>query len=232
MRITITVTLTREHSYEVAGYLHGRYETRHIYTFTDADGRVYVWKTATVAGIDTDGGFDPARAGDVMTITATEAGVGEYRGVAHIVLQRVKVNGYLTRGESREEREARKAEAQRASLTGEDFIWRMPYRQYKDHYSDCETVAGSFIGRDDPRSCGEASIAVIIREGRLKASGVRGRHYAGYEFSFNSGGKQIRACYYAISEETAMRRLLKEYPDATDITPGQIFTYAGSMRGF
>lgn len=89
-------------------------------------------------------------------------------------------------------------------LSGEDFIWRMPYKQYKEHYSDCETVAGSFERREF-RPC---TIEIIVREGRLKASGVRGEHYSGYRLE-NENGEQV--VYRAVKEENAIRRAEKEF---------------------
>ena len=83
----------------------------------------------------------------------------------------------------------------------------MKYRQYKKHYADCETVAGSY---DDGGGHYEATIDVIIRNGRLKASGVRGKFYRGYQMQ-NESGEMVT--YRAVSEENALRRANKEYPD-------------------
>ena len=84
----------------------------------------------------------------------------------------------------------------------------MPYKQYKMHYSDCETVKGSFT-RSDSRY-GGSTISVIIRKGRLKNSGVRGEHYSGYRF-VNEIGQH--ATYRAVSVDNAERRINKDYPN-------------------
>ena len=49
-------------------------------------------------------------------------------------------------------------------------IIRMKYKAYKEHYSDCETVYDSY-------DKGNKSIEVIIPEGRMKNSGVRGKKF-------------------------------------------------------
>ena len=50
---------------------------------------------------------------------------------------------------------------------------RMHYSQYKNHYSDCQTVPGSY---DKVTK----SVEVILPEGRVKPSGVRGKRFHGY----------------------------------------------------
>ena len=87
----------------------------------------------------------------------------------------------------------------------------MPYKQYKEHYSDCETVIDSFeTHRDRP-----ATIKVIIREGRLKASGVRGQHFYWFVFEITEGDEKFESSYYAVSEKNAEKRCIKEFPEAT-----------------
>ena len=88
----------------------------------------------------------------------------------------------------------------------------MPYKQYKEHYSDCETLAGTYKDKDDMGRRIYATITVIIREGRLKNSGTRFQHYSGYQFT-NENGKYIT--YRAVSEENAKKRCEKENPNHT-----------------
>lgn len=226
-RIEITATLKNDYAYKAPAYGYG-YETRHIYTF-EADGRVYVWKTAALMGIDTEGGFARINPGDVIRLKATVKGESEYKGQPQTVLTRVSVLERLSKGKTPEEiaaekeaaREAKKA-AQLATIGGGDFIWHgMPYKQYKEHYADCETVVGSFRNE-----FGKARVDVIVRDGRLKASGVRGQHYAGYEFFVvTPDGKKTRAVYRAVCEDNALRRLNKDYPEAAEVIPGKIYYY-------
>ena len=46
----------------------------------------------------------------------------------------------------------------------------------------------------------------------MKASGVRGEHYSGYEMQNEIGQK---CTYRAVSEENAMKRIKKDFPDHT-----------------
>lgn len=244
-RVELKVTMTGIYSYERPAYGYGT-ETAYIYKMTDDDNKVYVWKTtkfwceAIPVADDAKNGYhlidakgkkwtsEKINKGDVLIITAGVKGETEYNGEAQTELTRVKLKERIFKAESYEAIQARK-EAEKAqrkqeqlnSITGADFIWKMPYRQFKEHYSDCETVIDSFE-RDRH---GESFIKVIIREGRLKNSGVRGKHYKGFEFFFDSEGKEYGCTFRAISEETALRQLKKAFPKATNIQPGQIFNY-------
>ena len=222
-RIKVEVTLTGEYEYTTQYMWQTQYH--HIYTMTDEQGNVLVWKTTALMGYEVreKDPRDPSlvndkwygiHKGDIIKITATVKDHAEYKGQEQTEVQRLKVNERTFKAktpaeiaeEKRIEKEARKQE-QMDSIKEGDFIWRMPYRQYKEHYSDCETVIDSYncsnFGRDK-------SIEVIIREGRLKASGVRGKHYSGYCFQ-NEDGKKITYC--AVSEENALRRVQKEFPE-------------------
>ena len=240
-RIEMTVTMKGIYEFSAPSYSGWGTETRYIYTMVTEDN-TFVWKTTTfmtlkvrddVAGWETDTKgrkwrHDKINRDDVIRIKATVKGFGEYKGEPQIELTRVSVVERTFKGKTPEEYEAErkasaeaKIQAQKDSLQGEDFMWRMPYKQYKEHYSDCETLYGSFEKRDyEP-----ATIVVIIRENRLVPSGVRGMHFHGYEFNFIVDGKKYRQVYRAVSEDNAYKRLMKENPTATDIEPGKIYDY-------
>lgn len=219
-RIEAIVTMNGIYSYERAAFGYGT-ETAYIYNMEAEDGTVYVWKTTSFMGfyVDDENGhfrnnkgvwqeFYKVNKGDVIRITATVKGQSEYKGQPQTEVNRVKVVERIFRAKTWEEiQKEAKAEDQRNSLTGEDFIWRMPYKQYKEHYSDCETVEDSYRS---PRDYGRipATIEVIVREGRLKNSGVRGEHYSGYRLQ-NADGEQV--VYRAVKEENAIRRAEKEF---------------------
>lgn len=197
-----------------------------IYTFTDAEGNTLIWKTSGILGLESinergDCQFDGVRKGDSFKCKATVKEHSEYKGTEQTVLTRLKVES-IDHVPTQEELNERKADEQMASITGKDFLWEMPYKQYKEHYSDCETLAGSFHRHDYEG----ATITVIIREGRLVPSGVRGKHYSGYEFADELGRK---VCYRAVSEETAKRRLLKDYPQGAAWECVKIYNY---RKGF
>lgn len=232
-RTEITATVKSIYSYEAQKYgAYWKTETRYIYTFEAEDGTVYVWKTTVFAGMEVEDPngwiyegekryrFDKINKGDVIRIAATVKGASEYKGQPQIEINRVKVLERTFEAETWEQIKARKEaekeariQAQFDSLKGEDFVWVMEYRRYKEHYSDCETIEDSF-NRESQRLC---TIAVIIREGRLKASGSRGRQYHSFVFEYMENGEQHRQAFYAICEDNAVRRLKKEHPGATDI---------------
>ena len=51
---------------------------------------------------------------------------------------------------------------------------KMKYRDYKQHYADCDNL-GDY---DKSRK----TITVLVPDGRMKASGVRGKSFHYYEF--------------------------------------------------
>lgn len=76
----------------------------------------------------------------------------------------------------------------------------MLYRQYKQHYSDCETVADSY-------NKSLKTIAVLIPDGRVKPSGVRGRRFSGYQLWFlDENGEKKFCSYRAVSAENATKQ--------------------------
>lgn len=200
-KLEADVKLIGRHKYTTHFTYYG--ETNYIYTMEDAHGNTVVWKTTSLLDVPTKDGqeIDFIRTGDMMRIKGTVKEHSEYKGTKQTVLARCK---YSLIEHGTDPIEAKIAE-QKASLADGDFIWEMPYRQYKEHYSDCETLIGSF-------DKGERTIKVIIRKGRLKPSGVRGKHFSSYGFS---DGKHT-IYFYAVSEDTARRQLLKAFPDRED----------------
>ena len=201
-RVDLKVKLVGEYQYDRKKYASYGYETVSIYKMTDESDKVYVWKTTSWLAYNDK----PINRGSIIVIAATVKGESEYNGEMQTELTRVKVKEVIEMGKSIEQiqaerekaREAKKAE-QMASLKGEDFIWTMPYRQYKERYADCETVIDSFVR---PRF-GVSHIDVIIREGRLKASGVRGKHFHSYALEWEEDGETIRGVFVAVDYEHA-----------------------------
>ena len=243
-RIQLEVKMKGIYSFEAPAYGYG-FETRYIYTMEGQDGTIYVWKTTAVlfaktqtdstydyAEIDSKGRkwvYDKIRKDDELIIKATIKGESEYKGQPQTELSRVSLVERTFRAKSDEEiaaeRKAERIAKKQEQLEGirrEDFIWRMPYKQYKEHYSDCETVIDSYEKRDYT----PGTIEVIIRAGRLVPSGVRGQCFHGYEFHVtDEDGKKYRQCYRAVCEDNALRRCKKEFPNALEIVPGKIYDY-------
>mgnify|MGYP007032357800 CR=1 FL=1 len=206
-RIEMVVTLVGDHTFQNK---YNYYGVIHIYTMKDEHENVFVWKTGTTMGLDMDDGdFDPIKKGDTIKIKGTVKEHSEYRGIEQTVLTRVKVQEILNKALTKEQKEEikrkklkAKQKEQIASLKGEDFIYEMPYRQYKRHYSDCEILAGSYDEKFK-------SIKVIIREGRLKNSGTRFKSFSIYAFR-NINNCEEEYVFKAICEENAWKQLKKE----------------------
>lgn len=223
-KINTEVTLVGIHEYmDYAFSYYGT--TKYIYTMKDPEGNILVWKSTAYMCIKTeernsitgDPYYYGIRKNDKIQITGTIKGHSTYKDEEQTVLQRVKVVKLIEKAVTWEEKKAAKQEEQLATLTGGDFVWTMPYKQYKAHYSDCETIYASYNdhadeNRNDPVRFHPATISVIIREGRLKASGVRGEHFSGYQME-NELGQKIT--YRAVNEDNALKRVQKDFPDHT-----------------
>lgn len=222
-RVELTVKLVGVGEYET----HFGYSTTcmRVYTLKDENGEVFIWKTSSILGFDTEGGWCGVERGDIARIKGTVKGFTEYKGVPQTELTRVKALEIVHREPTQEEKdEARRAE-QMETIGEGDFIWTMPYKQYKEHYADCETLAGSFQRYVDPDgyTLKPPTIDVIIRAGRLKNSGVRGKRFYSFGIRFNENGSDRYTTYKAICEENAIRRAMKEFPEGKDFKCTEIY---------
>lgn len=79
---------------------------------------------------------------------------------------------------------------------------RMLYRRYKQSFSDCETLPGSYDKNTK-------SIVVLLQDCRLKKSGVRGQRYMYLTFNGveNQTGRKVNITIKAISRENAIKKL-------------------------
>lgn len=239
-RIKVTGVLTGKFSFERPAYAgFGRMETVCIFKITDKDGNVYVWKTATgYLGIDIEVPYEtrynvsyyderkrvayvwePIEKGDTFTFTASVKGVTEYKGEQQTEIQRVKVVEVIDQPakRAREEKDAKK-KAQTESIKDGDIVMTMPYRQYKAHYADCETVIDSYTEyvTEYGREMSPATIKVIVRAGRLKNSGVRGKHFNDYWIEWTENGDYTRCeSFRAVCVENAIEQAKKRHPDGT-----------------
>lgn len=231
-KIEVEVIYKKRFEYQTHYTYYGEWHT--IYIFEDVNGNCIVWNTTGIVEdkkfIDDNGCCKVIYLNSKLLITATVKDHSEYKGTKQTVINRPRFkllelakSPYEIEMERKAEKDRKKQE-QIDSITPNDIVWEMPYSQYKEHYSDCETLIDSYDNHTDERGNrhGTPTITVIIREGRLKNSGVRGKHYAGYEFTSDSGEK---VCYYAISEETARKRMKKEFPNSDDWECTRIYRY-------
>lgn len=240
MRTQKTVTMENIYEYRAPAFGYG-YETRYIYKMVAEDGTVYVWKTTSFLSIKVESEkgdaveydsrkdkwykYLPVNSGDVLKVSFTEKGESEYNGEKQTVVNRVKIEERLVKGKTLEEIEAEKKAKKEAEKVAQldtikegDIIMRMPYKQFKEHYSDCETVVDSF-----ERANGKAYIEIIVRSGRLVPSGVRGETFKYYRICFNLNGKEAVTSYKAVCEENALSRCKKEFPTATDVRVDRVW---------
>lgn len=229
--INLKLKVIGDYKYEARSFAGYGYVTKHIHKFVTDDGKIYIWNThgiLTYKHRDPNGEEVDARGkrwsythvtpGSVVEISAKIKGESEYKGEHQTELEYVRISEVISYGKTDEEiakeKEATKAakkEAQYASITANDQIWTMPYRQYKQHYSDCETIIDSYEDRG-----GHKVISVIIRDGRMKPSGVRGQKFSGYEITFKINGEDSRCTFWAVSQKNAFKQLAKFFPDAED----------------
>lgn len=220
-KIDIAVTFKGTAGYSKPSYTGWGYDDITINKFEDEEGNILVWKTTsgeigmkvkkmTKHGEDYD--ILSPNKGAKIQIKGTVKAIGEYKGETQIELTRCKLVEIIEQAKSAEEVMEEKKEEQFQSIDfkGGDTVLEMTYKNYKERYADCETVIGSFrqgTGITDP-----PTIAVIVRAGRLKNSGVRGEHFNSYRFT-NEEGKNVY--YRAVNEGNATKRVNKENPDHT-----------------
>ena len=212
-RITVRATFVKESGFS------GYYDYVHVYIFNDDNDNCLVWKTTSDLYIEKNGENSPIERGDYVELTGTVKEHVVYKGEKKQTnLNRCKVRyigakaipeSYKTKHDIWLENKDNLKTQQLLSIKAGDQILRgIPYRQYKEHYSDCETLIDSF----SCDSCGRKCIDVIVRDGRLVNSGVRGKHYNSYEFMDNASN---RAFYFkAVSEENARKQMKKALPDS------------------
>lgn len=241
-RITLKVKLVNRFDYQKSFGWQTQYMS--IYKMVDENGKIYVWNTGSTLAkkvpgngkghfIDAKGDWDyeHAEKGDTIIIKASVKGESEYKGEQQTELTRCEIVEFVEKAEDLKAKKAAEKEERKQkqleSITGEDFIWKMPYKQYKEHYADCETVIDSYEDHVDKYGFVTAppTIKVIIREGRLKANGTRGKHYAGHRIQFDLDGHTYIQPFRAVSEATAIRQAKKEHPTATNFACVEIIHY-------
>lgn len=90
---------------------------------------------------------------------------------------------------------------------------RMQYSAYKKHYADCKTEYGTYDSRNK-------TIIVLVPEGRMKPSGVRGKRYKylRFEGTERATGRHVVVTIKAMSLQNAEKQLKMYYPGCDFIT--------------
>ena len=125
-------------------------------------------------------------------------------------MQRVKLLEGVERAKTKRELAEEKEKKQLASLKDGDTILTMTYKNYKEHYSDCELLANSYCEKDTIYGR-VASIKVIVRNGRLKKSGVRGEHF--YDYELLNRKTKTKNRFRAVCAENAYKQAVKAFPE-------------------
>ena len=87
---------------------------------------------------------------------------------------------------------------------------RMKYSQYKQRYADCDTVPGTY-DKDSK------TIEVIVPEGRMKASGVRGKRFRTIYINVgNRPDKLFEQGFKATCYENALKQAKRDYAYVTE----------------
>ena len=242
-RNEMIVTVTGDFSYEAPAYgAPWKNETHYIWKMTDENGNIFIWKSTKHIGMyvrvpdakcwnyeDKDGcplDWVIARKGDKIKITGTIKAITHFNGEEETVLTRVKMLEKLyDAAADREAKKKAKEDAKKAakaslmaSIAEGDEIITMDYSRFKAHYSDCETVPDSYKEYIDSRGfeTKKPTIDVVVRAGRMKNSGTRGRSFHTWIMNCVIDGKPACKKVYAISSDNAAKRIEKEF-GATNI---------------
>ena len=145
---------------------------RRLYVFKDEDEQEYIYWTSKnflVKGhfedIEKNGNIyndwiidSAVNIGGKIVLKGFIKGEKEYNGRHQIQLTRCNVLEVIDEGPSPEERlEMRKSE-QKNSISIQDKVIKITYKEYKENYSECETIIDSF-----ERTSNGCFIEVIIR---------------------------------------------------------------------
>jgi hypothetical protein len=161
-------------------FVYSRWNKINLYIFADANGHKYVWKTASrpiVDGVETKG----IKRGNTYRFDATIKTETTYKGESETVVMRCK-NFELLETPTPVVKQRITAEEQIATLKEGDTVIRMLYSRYKKHYADCETIVNSYDVLYGADGIERRVIKVIVRAGRMVASGTRGKEYSYYRF--------------------------------------------------
>lgn len=127
---------------------------RKIYKFIDDEDNIYVWKTSKSLGMEfyNEEGteiFEFVNVGDKLFLAGTVKENKEFRGENQIVLTRCSVKGIICHNYISEEEIVQIRRDLQLAKFDDYEIKTMKYKEYKENYSQYETLIGSFIRTDN-----------------------------------------------------------------------------------
>ena len=169
VKIRAELEVVKIYEYVTEPYHYYDSGVRRLYIFKDEEGQEYVYRTSRnflVAGHFEDnmkGAEDwvvdwAVNVGGRIILKGSIKGEKEYNGKPQIQLTRCEVLSVLDEGPTPEELHERKKIEQKNSITVQDSVIRVSYKEYKEKYNNCETIIDSF--ERTPNGC---FIEVIVR---------------------------------------------------------------------
>ena len=157
MKLNSEVILIDDITYGTEPKYYGDSGIRHIYKFLDHEDNIFTWFTSKVIGIDFiddkgNEGWKFINEGDIISISAVIKEIGTYKGEDQVILTRCKILAIVKEAMFTEEkitllkRTIQLAKYDKNSIYYE--IKTVPYKEYKNNYSNCETVIDSFVRTD------------------------------------------------------------------------------------
>ena len=190
----------------------------YIYVFEDTTTR-RAYSCITSRQLYIEATQETLKVGDVVEfkcgVTDT---IKSFRGIEQTKIVRCAqfiLRGHIDLGDETTQRALKRIQDKERQLTGikqGDTLYTMTYSNYKKYYSDCETLIDSFEPASESKA---AIITVIVRAGRLKESGTRGRQYSYYVFQEVGKGNTEQVTIKAICEGNARKQLKHRYPNQT-----------------
>lgn len=195
-KIIVKATYIKKYSFS------NSYGTTNIHKFVDEQGNTLVWKTSKFVEWVNENAHEFIPEGSFVEIKCTVKDHTEYNNEQQTSIIRCAFK-LIKKAKTEQEKIEEKRKAQIADLKSGDQIVTMTYKNYKEHYSDCETVVGSFTEK-----YGKAEISVIVRSGRMVPSGVRGKHFYGFLLQNKITG--MKSCFRAVCEENAFKQAKRQ----------------------
>jgi len=154
MKINTEVILIDDITYHTEPKYYADSGIRHIYKFLDHDDNIFTWFTSKVIGVDIvddkgNEGWKFINSGDIISISATISEIGNYKGEDQIIITRCKINGIVKEAMLTDEKiTILKRTIQLAKYHDVYEIRKVSYKDYKNSYSNYETLIDSFERTD------------------------------------------------------------------------------------